>query len=140
MKKKPACTLLPAPASRGVMKNKKIAILGSTGSIGRNVLHIAASFPERFSVTGLTAGWNINLLLQQVQTFAPRLVSVAEEETALKLKTLLGPASRTEVVWGEAGRHQVRQGYCPGKQGDPGHGRPPHHGRSTGAGGAASAN
>jgi 1-deoxy-D-xylulose-5-phosphate reductoisomerase len=107
MKKKPACTLLPAPAARGVMKNKKIAILGSTGSIGRNVLHIAASFPERFSVTGLTAGWNINLLLQQVQTFAPRLVSVAEEETALKLKTLLGPASRTEVVWGEAGNEQV---------------------------------
>lgn len=89
------------------MNNKKIAILGSTGSIGRNVLHIAASFPERFSIEGLTGGWNIDLLLKQVQTFRPRFVSVAEEEGALELKTLLGPASRTEVVWGTAGNEQV---------------------------------
>jgi len=89
------------------MKNKKIAILGSTGSIGRNVLKIAAGFPQYFTVVGLTAGWNIDLLRQQIDAFAPRLVSVADEETAIKLKTLLGPGSRTEIVWGEAGNELV---------------------------------
>ena len=89
------------------MKNKKIAILGSTGSIGRNVLKIAACFPQYFTVAGLTAGWNIDLLRQQIAAFSPRLVSVAEESVAVKLKTLLGPASTTEIVWGPAGHEQV---------------------------------
>jgi 1-deoxy-D-xylulose-5-phosphate reductoisomerase len=89
------------------MKNKKIAILGSTGSIGRNVLKVAAGFPERFTVVGLTAGWNIDLLQQQIEAFSPRLVSVAEEELAAKLKTLLSPASQTEIVWGQTGNEQV---------------------------------
>jgi len=89
------------------MKHKNIVILGSTGSIGRNVLKIAANFPEHFTVVGLTAGWNVDLLRQQVETFAPVVVSVAEEKTALKLKTLLGPASQTEIVWGQTGNEQV---------------------------------
>ena len=59
------------------MKNKKISILGSTGSIGKNVLKVAASFPEHFTVIGLTAGWNIELLRQQVEAFSPLMVSVA---------------------------------------------------------------
>ena len=89
------------------MKNKKIVILGSTGSIGRNVLKVAADFPEHFTVVGLSAGWNIDLMRRQIEAFSPRLVSVAEEEAALKLKTLLGPASQTEIVWGLAGNEQV---------------------------------
>ncbi len=89
------------------MKNKKITILGSTGSIGRNVLKVAASFPERFTVVGLTAGWNIDLLWQQIEVFSPRLVSVADEEAAAKLKILSGPGCPTEIVWGQAGNQQV---------------------------------
>jgi len=89
------------------MKNKKIVILGSTGSIGRNVCKVASGFPERFTVAGLTAGWNIDLLRQQIEAFSPGVVSVAEEEAALKLKTLLGSGSRTEIVWGRAGNEQV---------------------------------
>jgi 1-deoxy-D-xylulose-5-phosphate reductoisomerase len=89
------------------MKHKKIVILGSTGSIGRNVLKIVSAFPERFSVVGLTAGWNLDLFRQQIETFSPVLVSVAEEDTATKLKTLLGPDSRVEVVWGPDGNEQV---------------------------------
>jgi len=89
------------------MKNKKIIILGSTGSIGRNVLRVAAGFPEHFNVIGLSAGWNVDLLLQQIEAFSPSLVSVADEEAALKLKKLLGPANRTEIVWGQAGNEQV---------------------------------
>jgi 1-deoxy-D-xylulose-5-phosphate reductoisomerase len=89
------------------MKNKKIAILGSTGSIGRNVLKVAACFPERFNVVGLTAGRNIHLLQEQIEAFSPRLVSVAEEGAAAKLKTLVPSGSRTEIVWGQAGNEQV---------------------------------
>ena len=89
------------------MKHKKIVILGSTGSIGRNVLKIAAGFPEHFSVVGLTAGWNIDLLRQQIEAFSPQVVSVAEENEAVKLKTLLGPGSQTEIVWGQRGNEQV---------------------------------
>lgn len=89
------------------MKTKKISILGSTGSIGRNVLKVAANFPDRFTVVGLAAGWNIDLLCQQIEAFSPRIVSVAEEGTALKLKTLLPSCRQTEVVWGQAGNEQV---------------------------------
>jgi 1-deoxy-D-xylulose-5-phosphate reductoisomerase len=89
------------------MKNKNITILGSTGSIGRNVLKVAAGFPEYFTVVGLTAGKNIELLRQQIHTFSPRVVSVAEEAAAVKLKTLLGPANSTEIVWGQAGNEIV---------------------------------
>jgi len=89
------------------MKHKKIVILGSTGSIGRNVLKIAAGFPEYFSVIGLTAGWNIDLLRQQINAFSPQVVSVAEENAAIKLKTLLGPGSQTEIVWSQKGNEQV---------------------------------
>jgi 1-deoxy-D-xylulose-5-phosphate reductoisomerase len=89
------------------MKNKKITILGSTGSIGRNVLKIAAGFPEHFSVVALTAGRNIELLRQQIEAFSPRLVSVAEEEGAAELKTLLPSGCRTEIIWGQAGNEQV---------------------------------
>jgi 1-deoxy-D-xylulose-5-phosphate reductoisomerase len=89
------------------MKNKKISILGSTGSIGKNVLKVAASFPEHFDVVGLTAGWNIDLLREQVETFSPLMVSVAEKETAEKLKTFLPDSSRTEIVWGQEGNEQV---------------------------------
>ena len=89
------------------MKHKKVVILGSTGSIGRNVLKVAAGFPEHFTVVGMTAGWNIDLLRQQIETFSPRVVSVAEEDAALKLKTLLEPGCQTEIVWGQKGNEQV---------------------------------
>jgi len=89
------------------MKHKKIVILGSTGSIGRNVLKIAAGFPERFNVVGMTAGWNVDLLRQQIEVFSPRLVSVAEENVALRLKTLLGPKNKTEIVWGPEGNKEA---------------------------------
>ncbi len=89
------------------MKNKKIVLLGSTGSIGRNVLRVAAGFPEHFTVIGLSAGWNVELLQQQIETFFPGLVSVADEQAAFKLKKLLGPASQTEIIWGQTGNEQV---------------------------------
>ena len=51
---------------------KRIVILGSTGSIGRQTLDVLRAFPDEFDVVGLAAGANLELLLQQVQEFHPR--------------------------------------------------------------------
>jgi len=58
---------------------KRVAILGSTGSIGRQALEVIARHPERFEVVGLAAGRNTDLLAEQVARFAPRVVSSAAE-------------------------------------------------------------
>jgi 1-deoxy-D-xylulose-5-phosphate reductoisomerase len=52
---------------------KRLAVLGSTGVIGRLCLEIAAAFPERFEVVGLAAGQNGPLLAEQMARFKPRL-------------------------------------------------------------------
>ena len=48
---------------------KRIVILGSTGSIGRNVLEVVRQYPDRFKVVGLAAGSNIELLKEQLEEF-----------------------------------------------------------------------
>jgi 1-deoxy-D-xylulose-5-phosphate reductoisomerase len=89
------------------MKNKKIAILGSTGSIGTNVLRLAAQFPEHFQVAGLTAGWNTDLLKEQILAFSPGLVSVADEQAAVELAGMLPSSYKDKIVWGGYGNEQV---------------------------------
>lgn len=61
------------------MKRKRVAILGSTGSIGRQALDVIARHPERFEVVGLAAGRNIDLLGEQVAQFHPRVVASAAD-------------------------------------------------------------
>jgi len=85
----------------GSKKVKKIAVLGSTGSIGRNTLDIVSRFPERFEVVALAAGENIILLAEQAQKFRPRLVSCKNEALARKLAPLL-PAE-TKLLHGKEG-------------------------------------
>jgi 1-deoxy-D-xylulose-5-phosphate reductoisomerase len=65
---------------------KKIAILGSTGSIGQSTLSVIEKFPNRFRVVGLAAGNNIDLLEKQVLQFKPEVVSVVSPFSAEKLK------------------------------------------------------
>ena len=84
---------------------KKIAILGSTGSIGVSTLDVIADHPEEFAVTGLTAGKNIGRLREQIERFRPRLAAVIDEEHAAMLRRLLGPGAATEVLHGS-------EGYC----------------------------
>ncbi len=55
---------------------KRLAILGSTGSIGQQTLDVVRSFPGRFNVIGLGAGRNVALLVEQVEEFRPKLVSI----------------------------------------------------------------
>ena len=62
---------------------KRIVILGSTGSIGINTLKIAAKYPKRFKVVGLSAYNNVRLLEKQMARFKPRMVAVRKEKTGL---------------------------------------------------------
>lgn len=86
---------------------KKIAILGSTGSIGVNVLNIVREFPDRYSIVGLAAGKNIELLSQQVIEFVPQLISVQDESYAQALSRLLPDSFSSKIVWGNSGNERV---------------------------------
>ncbi|HMK51113.1 MAG TPA: 1-deoxy-D-xylulose-5-phosphate reductoisomerase [Thermodesulfobacteriota bacterium] len=65
---------------------KRLSILGSTGSIGVNTLHVVSQFPERFNVVSLSAGANIQLLKQQILRFRPQVVSVLNKELSEALR------------------------------------------------------
>src|SRR5512145_91411 len=64
---------------------KQIAILGSTGSIGRNTLRVVDALKGGFGVAALGAGSNVELLARQVEQYRPRVASVSDEESAEKL-------------------------------------------------------
>jgi 1-deoxy-D-xylulose-5-phosphate reductoisomerase len=64
------------------MERKRVAILGSTGSIGRQALDVIARHPERFEVAGLAAGRNVELLAQQIEQFRPRVTASAADGPA----------------------------------------------------------
>ncbi len=88
---------------------KHIAILGSTGSIGRSTLSVVESYPDRFKVVSLAAGRNIEAAFDQAVRWKPRLISVAEEKDAEQLIRKLKNAglSDIKVVHGSAGTVQV---------------------------------
>ena len=81
---------------------KGLSILGSTGSVGANVLRIVDAFPGRFEVVGLAAGHNVHRLAEQIARYRPRLVSVATAEAAQELARLVD-LGRISVGVGEAG-------------------------------------
>jgi len=80
---------------------KRIAILGSTGSIGTQTLDVIARHPDRFQVECLAAGRNVDRLLGQIRQFRPSLVAVRDREAAEKLKPHV--AAETRIVYGEEG-------------------------------------
>jgi 1-deoxy-D-xylulose-5-phosphate reductoisomerase len=81
---------------------RRLAILGSTGSIGTHTLEVVAAHPDLFEVTALAAGNNLDLLEQQVRRFRPRFVSVGGEPGARELARRLG-ATTAEFAWGADG-------------------------------------
>ncbi len=90
---------------------KRIAILGSTGSIGRSTLSVVESYPDRFQVATLAAGNNAELAFEQAVRWKPRLVSLADEAAAHALQAKLRQAglgkNEVEVVHGAAGTVRV---------------------------------
>jgi 1-deoxy-D-xylulose-5-phosphate reductoisomerase len=84
---------------------RRIAILGSTGSIGRSTLSVVESYPERFQIISLAAGRNVDEAFEQAQRWKPRIISIAAASDAEKLHSRLKSAglAGTEVVHGSAG-------------------------------------
>jgi len=87
---------------------KNIVILGSTGSIGQSTLDVVRQFPDRFNVTGLAAGKNLPVLLNQMVEFKPSAVCVRSSEDANKLKDMLQTIRmnyQPDILWDD-------RGYC----------------------------
>ena len=85
---------------------KKIAVLGSTGSIGQNTLEVVRRFPDKLRVEVLAAGQNLSLLKQQVEEFQPKAVAVKAEEDARKLRQAVKKTG-LKVYAGEKGLEEV---------------------------------
>lgn len=71
------------------MDKKRIAILGSTGSVGTQALDVVRTFPNRFAVTVLTASNNAEMLIEQALEFKPKTVVIVNESHYLHVKTSL---------------------------------------------------
>jgi 1-deoxy-D-xylulose-5-phosphate reductoisomerase len=86
---------------------KRIAILGSTGSIGTQTLDVIGKNPDRFEVVALTANTNVRLLIEQARKFRPEVVAIGDDRNYLAMKEALkdlpvrvtsGPEAIGEVV------------------------------------------
>ncbi len=88
---------------------KKIAILGSTGSIGTQALDIVDRHPDKYKVTVLSCAKRIERLEEQIKKYAPQLVCVSEESDALRIARQF---PHIEVVWGEKGLITAAESEC----------------------------
>lgn len=85
---------------------KRIALFGSTGSIGTQALEVIAANPDRFTVEVLTCGGNDSLLIEQALKFKPNIVVIADENKYLKVKDALA-ATDVKVFSGEKALEEV---------------------------------
>jgi 1-deoxy-D-xylulose-5-phosphate reductoisomerase len=85
---------------------KRLAVLGSTGSIGINTLDIAGRFENEFKIVALSAGTNIQLLGEQIERFEPQVVSVLNGDLAKDLKRKIS-WRKTKVLFGVEGLIQI---------------------------------
>lgn len=91
---------------------KRIAVAGSTGSIGTQTLNIIAANPGRFKATVLTAGSNVDLLIEQAMRFRPALAVIADESLYPRLREALAPlgietAAGPQALTDAVGREDV---------------------------------
>jgi 1-deoxy-D-xylulose-5-phosphate reductoisomerase len=84
----------------------KVAILGSTGSIGRNCLEVISRSQNKWEVVGLSAGKNRQLFRKQVARFKPRIISLEREEDAAEFRREF-PENDAEVLHGQEGAEAV---------------------------------
>jgi len=90
------------------MATKKISLLGSTGSIGRQTLDIAGAHKDSLEIVALAAGAsNLDLFAEQIKQFRPAIVCVPEEEDGKALKERLSPGIRVEIETGSSGLETV---------------------------------
>lgn len=84
---------------------KKVLILGSTGSIGKNTLNVIRNFPEQFEVAALTVNRRIDLLELQINEFKPPIVVVKDEALGKELKEKVD--KKCKVITGNSGLIEV---------------------------------
>ena len=85
---------------------RRLAVLGSTGSIGTQTLEIAQLFPDRLKIQALASGSNWELLAEQARTFQPEVVCIADEAKYTSLKDALS-GTPTRVVSGMEGLCEI---------------------------------
>ncbi len=88
------------------MAMKRICILGSTGSIGTQTLEVVRQHPDRFRVTGLTAGGNADLLIVQARELVPEKVAIGDDSLYGKVQEALAGLP-VKVLAGEEGILEV---------------------------------
>ncbi len=86
---------------------KRLAILGSTGSIGQSALAVVAEHPQEFRVVGLAAGKNVGVLAEQIRAVRPDRVSVQDEAVARDLRESLAGHPSVEILAGPEGAVSV---------------------------------
>ncbi len=90
--------------------SKRLAILGSTGSIGEQTLDVVAGHPDRFDVVSIAAGRRVERLVEQARQFSPGVVSVADPANVSVIRDALATsevAGKVDVVSGDEGLLRV---------------------------------
>ena len=82
---------------------KRISILGSTGSIGKQTLDVVRQHKDKFEVVAISANSSVDLLLEQIKEFKPKYVAVYDELSAIKLKSMIPSDIKIEVLSGMEG-------------------------------------
>ncbi|MFA5199827.1 MAG: 1-deoxy-D-xylulose-5-phosphate reductoisomerase [Candidatus Omnitrophota bacterium] len=85
---------------------RKIAILGSSGSIGQSTLSVVRQLPDRFNVQALSVNSDISVLKRQVEEFHPRMVCIKDKKSAQKFKSFTA-ASKVKVYCAEEGLSEM---------------------------------
>ncbi|MFA4858372.1 MAG: 1-deoxy-D-xylulose-5-phosphate reductoisomerase [Candidatus Margulisiibacteriota bacterium] len=81
---------------------QKLAILGSTGSIGTQTLEVVLAYPSSFNVIALAAKNEVDLIVDQIKKFAPKVVSVLDDATKTQVEAKLGKTN-TKILTGTEG-------------------------------------
>ncbi|MBI5123828.1 MAG: 1-deoxy-D-xylulose-5-phosphate reductoisomerase [Candidatus Omnitrophica bacterium] len=87
---------------------RRIAVFGSTGSIGVNTLKVASALKDKFEVVALSADSNIELLAGQARRFKAKVISVRDSKLAAKIKRMVKPGTR--VLYGPDGLKEIASG------------------------------
>ena len=85
------------------MPPRRVSILGSTGSIGRNALQVIGRFPQHLAVAALAAKRNVQLLAEQIIAYKPGAAAVYDAAAAAQLKSLLPGSCGTQILHGDSG-------------------------------------
>ena len=84
---------------------KRILLLGSTGSIGKNTLELVRTFPDRFEIVGLTVNTNSEQLIKQIEEFKPKAVVIGNKQKADEIKNSI--RYNCEILTGEEGLLEI---------------------------------